>query len=89
VKNNVVARVAGQQLDVHDLGGIVQIVVHLDAVFGLESRDRVRRQVVGPVVDVDKVAAVPRRMISVTARGYQQGAQGGDGDYCFLHAGLI
>jgi len=60
VDDDVVAAVSGHQLDVGDLGRVVEVVVDLDAVLGLEALQCVGAHVVRPVVDVDDTLVAGR-----------------------------
>ncbi len=53
--DQVIARAAGQQLRLQHLVAVIDVVVHVDAGLVLESRDRVGRDIVGPVVDVEEL----------------------------------
>ena len=48
--NDVIAGLAGQQLGLQRVVAVVDVIADLDAGFLLETRDRVRRRVFGPVV---------------------------------------
>jgi len=55
VHDDIIAAATSEQLDVDDLGRVVDVVVDLDAVLGFELLDDARCDVVSPVLDVDDV----------------------------------
>jgi len=48
----VVSGAAGQQFGFHHFGTVIQVIIDLDAVFLFEVGNRIRGNVIGPVVDI-------------------------------------
>ncbi|MNN01831.1 hypothetical protein D3C81_1144590 [compost metagenome] len=70
--HDVVARLAGQQLGFQGLVAVVDVVDHLDAGLLLELLHGLRRDVVGPVVDVQHL------VVGLGRTGHGGGQRGGE-----------
>ena len=59
--DDVVPGIAGHELGMQRLVAVEQVVADLDARFLLEVLDRIRRDVIGPVVDIENPGLLCRR----------------------------
>ncbi|MNL52967.1 hypothetical protein D3C87_1761820 [compost metagenome] len=81
--DDVIARIAGQQLGIDDLVIVIDVVIDLDAGLRLEIGDGVLGDIVGPVVDVE------HRLLLRKGRARSQKSAKGNGERLFHQFSLL
>ena len=76
VDHHIIARVAGHELGVHNIGGVVDVIVDLDAELLFEIGQSRRPDVVRPVVDVDDLLRRGRPVAGGAPQRQQRHCQG-------------